>query len=286
MGQPASSTPTDRPTLASVAESIHRAVIDDPVARIVSVRWDHPRDSVHLGFWDVPVGPLHPIDPLVGFIAPTDWDAIGLISAGRLRRLEACAAPPERVLSAVLLQRDEAVASAVGPVGGPVQLLDDPPSGLVPDVLRRVLQLPTSPPDCTTTTLVELTWLDRIATGLLQRHSRGRSWRWLADRHPLRGSGAPPCPEELAGRASAYGEVQTWGDLRLMNLDDELPAARWGPPGGTVAPSCGWFDDGSMSRWMLRHLPPAEALLPDLLSVLPAAVGSDLLRALTEVDGT
>jgi hypothetical protein len=37
---------------------------------------------------------------------------------------------------------------------------------------------------------------------------------------------------------------------------------------------------------MLRHLPPAEALVADLLSVLPSPVGADLLMALTVVDGT
>jgi hypothetical protein len=133
--------------------------------------------------------------------------------------------------------------------------------------------------------VVELTWLDRIAMGLLDR-SRGRSWRWLADRHPLRGSGPVPAPDELAARTAMYSEERTWAGLRLLAVAQDLPAVRCGPPGGTTAPACTWFDDGSLSRWLLSRLPPAEALVPDLLSVLARHVGADLLAALAVVDGT
>jgi hypothetical protein len=285
MTQSVPSAPT-RPSLGSIAESIHHAVVDDPVARVVSVCWDPAQESVRLGFWDVPPGPLHPIDPLVGFVAPTEWDAVGLVSTGRLRRLDTRSGAADQVLTTVLLPRAGEATSTVGPIGGPTQTLEGTPEGLVPDVLSRVLQRPTPPPECSTATLVELTWLDRIATGLLQKHSRGRTWRWLADRHPLRGGGPPPSPEELAGRVSVYAETRTWADLRSLVEPDDLPAATWGPPGGSLASSETWFDDGSLSRWMLRHLPPAEALVADLLSVLPSPVGADLLMALTVVDGT
>ena len=261
MALPSSPIPlAERPSLATLAESVHRAVVDDPVALILFIQYDERQEAVDVGFWDVPDLPLHPIDPIVGFVAPAAWDAMGLISTGRLRRLDAPGEEPEATVSVVLLGRDGSASSVIGPPGGTVRLLDEPPVGLVPDVLARALQRPTPPPDCTTATLVDLTWLDRIAAGLLQQHSRGRSWRWLADRHPLRGGGPPPSPEELAARVAAYGEERTWAGLRLIALTEDLPAVRWGPPGGTTAPACTWFDDGSLSRWLLTEMYSPKAI--------------------------
>lgn len=274
------------PSLARVATLLHTATTDDPVARVVYLRHDSEQEAFDLGLWDVPPGPGHPIEPLVGFVAPTAWDAIGLVSSGRLRRLDQPDEPPQRTQSTVLFGRDGTAASVLATDDGEPRALDDPPVGLVPDILRRVLGLPTPPPEAPTGQVVDLTWLDRVAVGLLQQRSRGRSWRWLADRHPLRGSGPVPDPEELAARTAAYSAERTWAGLRLLAVTEDLPAVRWGPPGGSTAPGCTWFDDGSLSRWLLSRLPPAEALIPDLVSVLPRHVGADLLVALGEVDGT
>lgn len=283
---PSPPLPDGPPSLSRIASVIHAATADDPVARVTYVQIDHDAETFDLGFWDVPPGPGHPIEPLVGFVAPASWDAIGLVSTGRLRHLDQPDHRPERTLSTVLLGRDGTAASIIGRAGAENRTLDAPPIGLVPDVLNRVLGLPTPPPDAPTGQIVELTWLDRIASGLLHQRSRGRSWRWLADRHPLRGGGPVPDPEELAARTAAYSEERSWAGLRLLAVTQDLPAARSGPPGGSVAPACTWFDDGSLSRWLLSRLPPADALVPDLMSVLPHHVGSDLLIALGEVDGT
>lgn len=280
------SVATDPPSLADIASVVHRTTSDRPVARIVHVRLSSEDEALDLGFWDVPPVGTHPIEPLVGFLAPASWDAIGLISTGRLRHLDAPAGAATRSLSTVLLHRDGTAASVITSDDGAARHLDDPPEGLVPDVLNRVLRRPTPPPDDSTGALVELTWLDRVASGLLHQRARSRSWRWLADRHPLRGSGPLPTPDELAARTAAYSTERTWAGLRLLALTDDLPAVRWGPPGGTTAPACTWFDDGSLSRWLLSRLPPAEALVPDLLAVLPRHAGADLLEALAEVEGT
>ncbi len=68
--------------------------------------------------------------------------------------------------------------------------------------------------------------------------------------------------------------------------DEALPAATWGPTGGTVLPLGQWFDDGSLSRSILRQLPHPGDLLPEVLAQLPSHSGSDLLEALVEIDGT
>jgi hypothetical protein len=283
---PSPAVTSDPPPLARIADLVHEATADHPVARVVHLRIDPVEETLDLGFWDIPPGTPHPIEPLVGFIAPESWDAIGVISTGRLRHLDQPDRAAEATVSTVLLHRDGSAASVLTVGDAEPRHLDDPPEGLVPDVLNRVLQRPTPPPESATGTLVELTWLDRLASGLLQQRSRSRSWRWLADRHPLRGSGPTPAPEELAARTAAYSAERTWAGLRLLALTDDLPAVRWGPPGGTTAPACTWFDDGSLARWLISRLPPAEALVPDLLAVLPSHTGSDLLGALGEVDGT
>lgn len=272
------------PSLARIASVVHRSSTDGPTARVVSVRLGADA-TMDLGFWDVPPSSLHPIEPLVGFVAPPEWDAIGLVSTGRLRHLDRPEEAPEPVMSTVLLGRDASAASVIGPPGEDGRPIDSAPFGLVPDVLRRTIGHPTPPPEASTAALVELTWLDRLAAGVLQQRPRVRSWRWLADRHPLRNGGTVPSPDELAARTAAYGQERTWADLRLLGVTDDLPAVRWGPPGGSTAPAATWFDDGSLSRWMLSKLPPAEALVPDLLAVLPTHVGADLLAALEAVDG-
>lgn len=277
--------PSAAPSLARVASVIHRSSTDGPIARVVYLQLDDG-DSFDLGFWDVPPAPLHPVEPLVGFVAPPEWSAIGFVSTGKLRHLDRPDEPPQPVMSTVLIGREGDAASVIGAPGADGQPIGDVPIGLVPDVLHRVLGRPTPPPEATTGALVELTWLDRLAGGLLHQRQRVRSWRWLADRHPLRASGPVPGPEELAARTAAYGQERTWAGLRLLAATDDLPAVRWGPPGGSTAPACTWFDDGSLSRWMLSKLPPAEALVPDLVSILPRHVGADLLLALGEVDGT
>lgn len=286
MATPAPPPVVATPTLAQIASLVHHAAGDEPMARFVHVQLDPQDQALDLGLWDIPPVTGHPIDPLVGYLAPAAWCAVGLTSSGRIRLLDRPSSAPRPTVSTVLLHRDGTASSILGAPGEPERVIDEPPEGLVADVLRRVLGQPTPPPDASTATVVELTWLDRIAAGLLHGRPRGRSWRWLADRHPLRGGGPVPSPEELAARTVAYADERTWAGLRLLAVTQDLPAARYGPPGGTTAPACSWFDDGSFSRWLLSSLPPSEALVGDLLSVLPDHVGADLLTALGEVDET
>ena len=276
-------------SLAAIAVTIHRSVAGSaeraPVARFAHVDLTVGPETLGLGFWDLPPGPGHPIAPLVGFRAPDRWDAVGLISSGRLRTVDDPRAAPTSVLSTVLVDRGGRVASVLGADGGgPLRTIEDPPAGVVPDVLARVLGRATPPPDQTVAAWVDLTWLDRLAGELLPRPARGRSWRWAADRHPLRGTGPVPEPADLAIRTAAYAVERPWSAIGRSLTGTELPAAQRGPSGGSVVDAGGWFDDGSLSRWILRDLPPADALLPDLLAVLPPQVGDSVLTALADVD--
>lgn len=267
------------PTLADVATSIHHAVGPDPVAQVVYVHDDAEAVDLTIGLWDVPDLPTHPIEPLIGFRAPPTWDAVGIVSTAQVRSLVPDGPAPGPTVTTVLLQRDGTIASVVGSPGRALQHLGDPPVGLVPDVLARVLGRPTPAPEVEVDAYLDLAWLDRIACGLLDRPSRARSWRWLADRHPLRGGGPPPAPEVLAARVAEVAEAHPWSWMR-QRVTTDLPATWCGPPGGTTPPAAEWFDDGSLCRWRMRCLPPADVLVPDLLSVLPSHLGEQLLTAL------
>ena len=268
------------PLLGDVATAIHRAVSPDPVPRVIHTRTDDPDPAtVAIGFWDLPAEVDHPADPLVGFLAPADWTAIGIVVPGTLRALGTLG-PCRPTITTVLMERDGRVVSILGHEGEALQRLDEPPQGLVPDVLARTLGLPTPAPSAEVSDYLDAAWLDRIAAGLLCRPSRGRSWRWLADRHPLRGGGPPPPPEELAARVAHASTHLSWADLRARMRDTALPASWCGPPGGTLPSASDWFDDGSLSRWVLRQVPPTEVLVPDVLSILPDHVGAQLLLAL------
>src|SRR3712207_3573367 len=58
---------------------------------------------------DLGVRPLdgHPLDVLVGFTAPAEWYALGLVVSGTARSLEPrCTGPPRRVVTSIFVTRD------------------------------------------------------------------------------------------------------------------------------------------------------------------------------------
>jgi hypothetical protein len=263
------------PILATLAEGIHLAhgeLVHDPhpTMRLISLATEsHERLAV--GFWDLPAASGHRSDPLVGFRAPPGWAGAGLVTTGQ-------------VVTVLLRTRTDRVVSFLGEPGDPGPPILERPEGVVPDVLARVLGLATPPPTCTTATFVDLTWLERVVIARRPRPGRPRSWRWLADHHPLRGTGPTPSPTELADRTRRYGEDRTWRSFLERHRATPLPAAVWGPPGGEILVLADWFDEGSISRWVLRHLPPPDLLLGELLNTLGASLARDVLRALAEAD--
>jgi hypothetical protein len=263
------------PILANLAEGIHLAHGDPSCAppaamRLISLTTEgHERLAV--GFWDLPDGAGHRSDPLVGFRAPPGWAGAGLVTSGPM-------------VTVMLRTRGGQVVSFIGEAGHPGPPILERPEGVVPDVLARVLGVATPAPRCTTATFVDLTWLERVVTARRPRPGRPRSWRWLADHHPLRGTGPTPSPSELADRTRRYGEDRTWQSFLERHRATPLPAAVWGPPGGEVLVLSEWFDEGSISRWVLRHLPPPDLLLGELLNSLSASLAHAVLDALAETD--
>lgn len=284
-----SPSPTSAPavaSLATIAETVHRATAPDHPAAFVSLA-DAPPSELSIGLWPIPANLGHPLLPLVGYVAPDAWFAVGITLPGRQHALGADASrPPTPTRTTLVRDRSGAVASVLGATPGQLRVITDAPVGFGADVVARTLGLPTPPPARSTAAFVEVTWLERVVGGLANRRSAGRSWRWLADRHPLRGAGAVPEPHELAAATERYALESPWGELRRRMHDEPLPAATWGPSGGSTLPLGAWFDDGSLARSILRQLPHPGDLLPQVLELLSSHVSADLLDALVEIDGT
>ena len=285
------------PTVASLrqlAEVLHEGTVSWPGSLVVTVA--PAQEEVAIGTWPVPAEVAHPADPLVGFLAPENWSAIGLVTRGRAwtddpagggagGRVHAgtvvltdAVATPVRITS--LFGRDGTVTTLLTRADQRIEVIDEPPAGWVADVMARALGLPTPPPESTLSTWVEAAWLDRIADVVLESPGRVRRWNTLARLHPLAPPGAALPGVLLAVESRALDLESSW--TRMRRLWDGAPSAAPGlaPPGGLPVDLSDWFDDGSFARWITRHLVPGEDLLPAILDALPDAVGSELLESL------
>ncbi|MFN8016736.1 MAG: hypothetical protein U0P45_01295 [Acidimicrobiales bacterium] len=204
------------------------------------------------------------------------------MSAGWLRHLDRPEEGRQGIASVVLWDREDTCASAFGDPDDAPTVVEDPPDGLAADVLRRVLGLPTPPPELSPLATIDVTWLERLAEGLTRRPGKPRSWAWAADRHPYRGYGPTPSPAALAARARG-SELGSWAELRGRLGAAELPAARWGPPGGEVLGLGDWFDDGSLARWLVAGQAQPGALATHVLGTLPPPVAERVVAALVEL---
>ncbi len=272
-------------SLARLATRLHRAGAALGGSSLLAVELG--AHDVALGAWPVPAGVEHPADPLVGFLAPASWHAVGIGAVGRARSLPEAGPGPEvgsrRVRATVVADRDGGVASVLELEDHPAEVLTEAPEGWVADALARALGRPTPPPDVRLSRYVEAAWLDAIAQRVLVAPGRSRSWEELARLHPLAPAGPVLPGPLLAVEAEALDLESSWGRMRRLVGTSPLPPAGARPPGGRAVPADRWFDDGSFSRWAARRLPPAEALLPAVLDALPASVGAELVDALITV---
>jgi hypothetical protein len=271
------------PSAGQLVELAHRAVaaLDGP--HLVHLRLDREAEALDLGLGPIP-GVGHPADALVGFRAPDDWDGVGLASAGTLHHGRGPEPQRSRGRFTTLALRDRPGATLVERDDGGTELLEGDPVGWVVDVLRRVLGLPTAPPEGSTALLIDVWWLDAMVRELLDHPGRHHGWRWMARAHPLCPPATVPEPEELQARASAEALARPWSRLRGVLAGRELPAGSIGLPVGRVLSGEEWFDDGALSRWVLRGTLPPDVLLGELVERLPAHLVDRLVAGLAEVD--
>ena len=259
--------------------------------RIVSVEStpspaeDKGEPSLSFGFRVLDEGE-HPLDHLLGFVAPPSWVALGLVCYG-------WASPPSddddrfgfgasrrpsehperrrvRVVSLLDRSGDER-ATAILEDG---TVVDEPGVGTVSDAMRRCLGLATVPPPVGSGELFAAMWLTSIASS-----GHRLSWSEAVMLHPamqvLRSGGHRPQVEELVSCGRSLARAMPWGELRLR-------AAAGVRDGGigVSADLAAWMDDGMFARWVLGGLPQFTPLLRRCAKVLAPEVLRRLRRTL------
>jgi hypothetical protein len=296
--------------LRQVALHLDRALADTPPGGAMALFLAGPPPTAEapgagtLGLLDLQG--LHPAEALLGFVAPDPWWAMGTYCSGRALGVDpACGyvarrgrrprGRPVRLVS--LVARSGAGAGALrraGGRGGP-EPLDEPPTGLVGDCLRRALGVPTPPPPATSVAWWLAVWLDRVVRALLDDPPGGsptagepppRTWDGVASRHPAASAvdgGRGVEPARLAAATCDLAGRWPWARLRTgpgpalagvgagaASSHDHLRSL---PPPDIAA----WMDDGMFARWCAGALPDlldacAHLLPPGVWGAVDAAV--------------
>lgn len=240
----------DADVLAALVRVADEALDDDAVLRV------HDTAPAAGSLAWTPLEGVHPLDVLLGAVAPPHWRAIGV----RARGIAAGPDGTDDVVVTLLVDRSGAAASTMRR-GDAVVPLPGRPDGMVADACRRALGLPTAPPPASTVGLWTLVWLDRLVAAAGAR-APGQGWSWadVARLHPAvtaapaPGTG-PPSPAAVAVAAQALAEAWPWAQLRTAPSVVDLPG---GAPGPTVSR---WMDDGMWARFALGAYPAVADLV-------------------------
>ncbi|HVF32494.1 MAG TPA: hypothetical protein VM933_05615 [Acidimicrobiales bacterium] len=248
--------------------------------RLVSLE-DADQEGGNVGFRVLEAGE-HPLDHLLGFVAPESWSAIGLVCYGWASPpSEAGARPSEhperrrvRVVSLLDRSGDERATATLD--DGTV--VDEPGAGTVTDALHRCLGLPTPAPPVGSGELFAAMWLSSIASA-----GRRLTWSEAVMLHPamqvLRSGGHRPQVEELVSCGRSLARAMPWGELRLRAASGVRDGGI-----GLSADLAAWMDDGMFARWVLGGLPPFTPLLRRCATVLAPEVLRRLRRTLRAWD--
>jgi hypothetical protein len=249
----------------------------------------------------------HPLDLLLGLVAPPHWAALGICCSGEAHSLDIpgrtgpeATSPGDDVTAGLgrratgvrmtmLIDRAGATAGLLRQ-GDEVNPMPDTPGGTVADACRRAFGLPTAPPPASTTELWTLLWLDRVVAQVssgARWQGRDAAWAHLASLHPAavplgrprrdsrsahqRGTDTPVDATELAARSRAHAAAWPWARLREEPKGLDLPGIEL--PVGLA----GWMDDGMWARWLLGALPPAADLLDAVGALLPPALAEPIV---------
>jgi hypothetical protein len=268
----------DHGFLPAVAALVDEAARADPGHVLVHLEGPvHPDVTLAVKHVDREV---HPFEVLAGFTAPDHWTAFGIRARGRARPLDAPDEPPRPMAATFLVGRTGGEASVLR-IGEDVSEPRGPAVGTIPDLVRRVLGLPTPPAPASTAFLWTSMWLDRVLEHWAQPHRRRdvtRSWGHVAVLHPAIHAPAPTDvvafddPAALVAVARSHAAAASWAELRrsprpLALPDGALP--RW------IAE---WMDDGFFARWTTGAYPSVATRAGELRALLGEPLGPLLLR--------
>ncbi|MDH4147911.1 MAG: hypothetical protein OEY23_22365 [Acidimicrobiia bacterium] len=213
-------------------------------------------------------------DALLGLRAPSHWDAIGVAAPATMHREHSS----ERGVAALVVPRVGVSACHLGGLGATDVTLAASVEGRLDDLCHRCLGLSTGPPEFGPHRVLVALWLDAMAT---DQAGGLRSFADLAARHPLASRIPGPigtAADLVAGLAQLGPELVSWQWL------DEVAQSRAAELGlADVEP--GWFDTGSLARWIADETPRPTELLDSLHGHLDGACRSELARALAVLPG-
>lgn len=168
----------------------------------------------------------HPVDVLLGFVCPAEWAAFGLSHVGWSSPMGAVRPSRhpqrERVRITTLVHRDGAIASVLRFENGKELSDTSECHGMIPDVLRRALGVPTPPPALPLRAFMARLWLESVLREARRR--RPMTWKDVAALEP-------------------HPSSESWSDLRWSvvtarrSLDEVTPEI------------AAWMDDGMFARW-------------------------------------
>jgi hypothetical protein len=250
----------------------------------------------------------HEPDGLLGWVAPDDCQAVGVIATGRLRATDTAgdtapalqsedspaaallaaasaaddSSEPARIAIACLVARDGSTGWRMRLPGG-VETDHPPSEGRLLDCLRRCFGLPTMPAPASPAVLQASAWLaDVLEAG--RQSGRALTWSEVSRLHPLArlvaGEAGADCSELLPVLTRVAGAAWSWADLRHQVQDfDGL--------GGLIDPElAAWMDDGMFARWVLSALPsPDDVLAAARPHLVPSAARrlAHAIRVITDV---
>lgn len=225
------------------------------------------------------------VDALVGVDAPSDWSAVGLLSAGRAHHLggdvdlavpvPAVTAAPRRVRIGHFVARTGTCVSFLRFAGSEAVFDNDRHEGRIDDVCRRMLGLATAPPGVTVEAYWASLWMQQVLAVSQGGDPEAARWGRIALLHPAAaGCGAPPSVPRLVERGLGLAVAAPWALLRVRAARGTLEM-----PGIDPA-SARWMDEGMFSRWVTADLVPLGRLRAAVADSLPPATAEAVEVAL------
>jgi len=229
-------------------------------------------------------------DALLGFVAPEEWIALGVVTGGwagspgnttpgdvargRFTRRPSADPDARRIAFATVVGRRGGEASRLQIAGQPAFTPTGASEGIVGDAIRRALALPTAPPAVPTDEVFAVWWLENILDAIEDRGGRRPSWREVGEHHPglqlLAAGGDRVRSDELLAVAGAVGRAIGWKELQESEArTDELVR---------------WMDAGMYARWELGGRAPLAELLAAVHRRLAPAVARRIRAVLRELD--
>lgn len=219
---------------------------EEPVAPPALLRLDGADVATAVGGIDLHVKAMpggHPLDVLGGFTAPPEWFGFGLVIGGWSDEVGHEGA---RVRLIWLMARDGSEAMSVHEVGERLRFIEGRCSGQVPDCIRRVLAMPTDPPDVSLEEWMAKCWLQVVLTQP-RRGKKGRlSWREAAALHPAIGVTRAHA-DALPSVAPDLAAAMRWERFRQLQAQND--------------PIVAWMDEGMYARYEVGGRPPVAELV-------------------------